>query len=75
MQAELDRSRMLNRKLNERIAATESTVRQQADRVNKLRAALSKCSFNNRSVYLTLLIIAIGAIHSWGDLIEVWLVV
>ncbi|CAK8673646.1 unnamed protein product [Clavelina lepadiformis] len=40
LRPELERARLLNRKLNERLAATEQTVRQQADKLNKCRAAL-----------------------------------
>ena len=49
---ELERSRMLNRKLKERLAATEQTVRQQADRLNKCRAALRKSTRRDVVVFV-----------------------
>ncbi|XP_078487482.1 uncharacterized protein LOC100183006 isoform X2 [Ciona intestinalis] len=37
---DLERARNMNKKLNEKLAATEQTVRQQGDRLNKCRAAM-----------------------------------
>nr|CAB3264739.1 myomegalin [Phallusia mammillata] len=42
LQQELDRARMHNRKLNERLASTEQTVRQQAEKLNKCKIALKE---------------------------------
>ena len=42
LRPELERARMLNKKLNDQLAATEQTVRIQAEKLNKCRAAMSK---------------------------------